>query len=293
MDKARHKRNYDLHSWSGVTLGIFLFIVCFTGSVAVFALNETQVWEDPARRIALQGDPAPITPTFEDWYEEQAKLGDVERLGLIWPSPTMPYYSAYASVHLDATDEHGWIEKRWHPETLAPLETQQASMSRWLVEFHIYLKWPSMLGGRLVGAFVVGLAGILLLLSIVTGVVAHTKLREEAFSLRFHKSIRLKWQDTHKVIGLWGVPFHAMIGFTGAFLGIIATMTPIVAFLAFQGNTAAIFTALEGENRAASDVPAQMISLEDARNFMRPDSDVPPRSISMQNYGDEAASYTL
>lgn len=31
MDKARHKRNYDLHSWSGVTLGIFLFIVCFTG----------------------------------------------------------------------------------------------------------------------------------------------------------------------------------------------------------------------------------------------------------------------
>lgn len=315
MDKARHKRNYDLHAWSGVTLGIFLYIVCFTGAVAVFATGETYVWEDPANRIALPSEPAPITETFDAWYAEQTQRGEVELLGLSWPTQTTPYYQAYADIHLHGGDEHehghehegehdedhaheeahvhAWVEQRWHPETLAPLGTRQASMSEWLVDFHIYLKWPTMLGGYGVGSFIVGLAGILLLLSIITGVVAHTKMREEAFSLRFDKSVRLKWQDSHKVIGLWGAPFHVMIGFTGAFLGIIATMTPIVAFLAFQGNTTALLAAVEGEHQAASGVQAQMISLEEVRAFTRPGSDQSPYSVEIEHYGDETAAYTL
>lgn len=293
MDKARYKRNYDLHSWSGVTLGMFLFVVCFTGSVAVFALSETRIWEDPARRIAFSDEPAAVTETFNAWYTEQKQRGDVERLSLSWPAPTSPYYSALADVHLDSTDEHELITQRWHPVTLAPVETRLASMSQWLVDFHIYLKWPTMLGGHSAGAFVVGLAGILLLLSALTGGIAHTKLKEEAFSLRLDKSVRLKWQDSHKVIGLWGAPFHIMIGFTGAFMGIIATLTPVVAFLAFQGDTEALFAAVQGEHKEASGVEAQMIPFEDARKFMYPRATHPPQSMQIENYGDETATYTL
>ena len=279
MDKARHKRNYDLHSWSGVTLGIFLFIVCFTGSVAVFAMNETHVWEDPAKRLEFSSEPAPITGIFNDWHAEQKELGDVEFLSLSWPSKTDPYYTAYADIHLDANDEHEWVEQRWHPQNLEPLVSRQASISQWLVDFHIYLKWPTMLGGRTVGAFLVGAAGILLLLSILTGVIAHTKLKEEAFSLRLEISVRRKWQDSHIVIGLWGAPFHIMIGFTGAFLGIITTLAPILAFLAFQGNTAALFAAFEGDRPANSDAPAQMMSLEDVRMIEHPESEQSPQSV--------------
>ncbi|MEM8703329.1 MAG: PepSY-associated TM helix domain-containing protein, partial [Pseudomonadota bacterium] len=75
----------------------------------------------------------------------------------------------------------------------------------------------------------VGLVGIAFLLLILTGIVAHTKFTKELFTLRYLKSVRLKWQDSHKVMGLWTSPFAAMIALTGAFLGVIALLLPLLA----------------------------------------------------------------
>lgn len=291
MDKARHLRNYDLHSWSGVSLGIFLFIVCFTGSVAVFALSETHAWEDPAKRISYEQE-APFRETFEAWVEEQDKLGDIEFLSVSWPQPGNPYYTARADVHLEGTEhDHEFITQNWHPETLKPISTREASMSRWLVRFHIDLKWPAMLGGSQVGRFIVGLAGILLLLAILTGLVAHTKLTKETFTLRFDRSVRLKWQDSHKIIGLWGTPFHAMIGFTGAVLGIVTLLAPVVAVLAFQGDLDALFATVQGPQIEAAGVTAEMISIDDLRAMVHPETGAQPYFMFAQHYGDANAVY--
>lgn len=292
MEKAQHKRNYDLHSWSGVTLGIFLFIVCFTGSVAVFATHETRIWEDPANRIAYTGQAADLTDTFDAWVREQQSLGDVEYLAVSWPRADQPYYQAQADIHLDATDEHEWMVRRWHPTTLEPLEHREASLSHWLVDFHINLKWPSFLGGYTLGSFLVGAAGILLLLSILTGIVAHRKLTKEAFSLRFDRSVRLKWQDSHKVVGLWGSPFHIMIGFTGAVMGIVTFLAPVFALLAFQGNTQALFALVQEPEIKASGEPAEMISLERVQEMRHPQSGAAPKMVTITHYGDAAAVYT-
>ncbi|MEM9310043.1 MAG: PepSY-associated TM helix domain-containing protein [Pseudomonadota bacterium] len=292
MDKARHKRNYDLHSWSGVTLGMFLFIVCFTGSVAVFATQETRIWEDPAGRITYTGDAADLSGAFDAWVRTQQSLGDVEYLEVSWPRADQPYFQAQADVHLDANDEHQWMVQRWHPSTLEPLQRREASMSQWLVDFHIYLKWPSFLGGYTLGSFLVGIAGVLLLLSILTGIVAHRKLTKEAFSLRFDRSVRLKWQDSHKVIGLWGSPFHIMIGFTGVVMGIVTFLAPVFALLAFQGNTEALFAIAQEPQVEASGERAEMISLEQIKDMRHPQSGEAPKMVTIANYGDAAAVYT-
>ncbi|MEM1106459.1 MAG: PepSY-associated TM helix domain-containing protein [Pseudomonadota bacterium] len=293
MDKARHKRNYDLHAWSGVTLGIFLFIVCFTGSVAVFALQETRVWEDPAKRIEATTEPAPLEPAFREWVATQDARGEIEFLSVRWPQGGTPYYVTMADVHLDGSDEHDFVVQNWHPETLEPITTREASMSSWLVRFHIDLKWPSALGGSQVGRFIVGLAGILLLLAILTGIVAHTKLTKETFTLRLDRSVRLKWQDSHKVIGLWGTPFHVMIGFTGAVLGIVTLLAPVVAVLAFQGDIQALFAAVQGEQIEAAGVPAEMISIDTIGAMVHPEAGNLPARINIQHYGDANAVYQV
>ncbi|MEL6367829.1 MAG: PepSY-associated TM helix domain-containing protein, partial [Pseudomonadota bacterium] len=58
-NRERQIRIYDLHSWTGVALGIIMFFVCFTGSLALFH-HEFEPWEDELRRGEITSSPVPI-----------------------------------------------------------------------------------------------------------------------------------------------------------------------------------------------------------------------------------------
>lgn len=292
MDKDRHKRNYDLHSWTGVVLGIYLFIVCFTGAVAVFGTDIAR-WEAPETRSFSTVDPAPINDAFQNWVQSNAALGEIEHLSLGLPSDAYPYYRAFLDIHLDPS---GSLESHviaWRPQTLELFEPRSARLSDWLVGFHEDFKWPHFLGGSSVGGFVVGLAGIVLLLSIITGVVAHTKIREEAFTLRAHRSVRLRWQDMHKVIGLWGLPFHALIGFSGTILGVATLLAPIAAVLSYKGDVDALFAAFEGPVATPAHISAPMLDIDEAVSISQDKLGQYPLSIEFSHWGDQNASYTV
>jgi uncharacterized iron-regulated membrane protein len=153
--------------------------------------------------------------------------------------------------------------------------------------------WPEGLGGRTVGRSLVGVVGVVLLLSILTGVVAHTKIREEAFSLRLRRSVRLKWQDAHKAVGLWSLPFAVMIAFTGAFLGIVALLAPIVAAIAFKGDVERLERAVFGEAPERTGIAAEMISLERIGALRPPESGRAPERVILTHRGDEAAVFDV
>ena len=291
MDRARHSRNYDLHSWTGLTLGLFVFVVCFSGCIALF-YHEMLAWEDPAKRIALPDEPAPINETLTVWTNEIKGEGELEFLNLSFPNVYEPYYAAYGHVHSENGD-HIDHYARWHPLTLEPLPDREDGMARWLYDFHRDLMWPAELGGRTIGRALVGVAGVILMLSIVTGVIAHTKIREELFSLRYLRSVRLKWQDTHKVLGLWGLPFYAMIAFTGAFLGIVALLAPIVAVLAFKGDQQALIDAVVGQPPEAVGIEARMLSMDKIAEMRHPENGYAPRFVIANNWSDEGAVFDV
>lgn len=292
MDRVRHKRNYDLHSWTGVCLGFFLFVVCFTGSLALF-FNEVQGWEDPAMRTPLIEETAPVNAKFTamlDGFEQDG--GDVEFLNMRFPTDLEPYYQVYA--HVDYEDrEHEDHLVRWHPYTLELLPEREDGAVRWIYDFHRDLMWPAQLGGRTIGRGLVGIAGVILLLSIISGVVAHTKIREEIFTLRYIRSVRLKWQDTHKVIGLWGLPFFGMIALTGAVLGIVTLLAPVIAVLAFKGDQQALFDAVIGQPPEATGQQVQMLSMDEIRAMQHPELEGQPLYVVMHNYGDANATFDV
>ncbi|ADM10768.1 Aspartate kinase [Parvularcula bermudensis HTCC2503] len=296
MDQARHKRNYDLHSWSGIVLGLFVFIVAFTGCAALFG-HELHTWEDPARRLPLAENPAPIDATFTSWVAEQAGPdAEIEFARLSYPTPIEPYYTGAIEYELHTEDgghEHIFVEQRWETQTGAPIADRGHGLSHWLVDFHRELMWPASLGGTTVGRGVVGIAGVILLLSIISGVVAHTKILQELFTLRFFRSMRLKWQDTHKVLGLWGLPFYTMIGLTGAVIGVVTLLAPAIALLTFKGDTEALFDAVLGTPEERAGVAAQMMSVDDFQDRTHPESGNPLRYLIVTNWGDETATYDL
>ncbi|MEO1657578.1 MAG: PepSY-associated TM helix domain-containing protein [Pseudomonadota bacterium] len=296
MDKARHKRNYNLHSWSGVALGLFVYIVAFSGCLALF-FDELQTWEDPARRLTVAENLAPIDATFTEWIGES--LGGEGKAGFVritYPTAHEPYYTGFLEVETPREDgghDHEFVEQRWDTQTGAPIADRGHGVSHWLKDFHRDLMWPDALGGRTLGRGLVGIAGVVLMLSIITGVVAHTKITGELFTLRFFRSMRLKWQDTHKVLGLWGLPFYSMIAFTGAVIGVVTLLAPIIAMLTFKGDQEALIQAVLGEPIEASGIPAEMLSVDDMRSFVEPTSGHPAAFIIMNNWGDENARFDI
>ncbi|MEX2615137.1 MAG: PepSY-associated TM helix domain-containing protein [Alphaproteobacteria bacterium] len=70
------------------------------------------------------------------------------------------------------------------------------------------------------GRWLVGILGIGMLGSLVTGVIVHHKILRQLFSLRLGRSLRLLLSDLHKLLGSWTLPFTAVIAITGIWLGV-------------------------------------------------------------------------
>ncbi|MEL6687017.1 MAG: PepSY-associated TM helix domain-containing protein [Pseudomonadota bacterium] len=292
MNRERHLRNYGLHSWSGMVLGLFVYVVCFTGSIALFA-HEITSWEDPAKRLAIPEQPIAIDATFTSWLGELEDLGEVEFARIVPPHTMEPFFEGGATVHLKDSDVHEFITRKWNPVTGDILPERGEALSVWLLDFHRDLMWPQGLGGRTIGRTIVGIAGVILMLSILTGVIAHTKIVREFFTLRYQRSVRLKWQDTHKVLGLWGLPFYTMIAFTGAVLGVVAILAPLVALLTFKGDQQALINEVIGEPVEASGVPAEMLNIDSLLATTHPETGKELAFINFNNFGDQNARYDL
>ena len=283
MDRERHKRNYDLHSWTGITLGLIVFVVAFTGCFALFG-EELQTWEDPTLRLETPSEPVDISEHFNKWIAEVTSEGEGGFSSLYLPNEERPYYAAYSFVGNESD------EIRWNASTGEEIPHRAHGLTVWLLDIHRDFMWPDFLGGRTLGRGLVGIAGIILMLAILTGVIAHTKIREEAYSMRLKRSQRLKWQDSHKVVGLWGLPFFIMIAFTGAILGIVSLLSLIVAAIAFKGDVEALEHAVFGDHHAEpTGQQVQMMSLDELRKMRHPESGFAPDFITMDHYGDEAA----
>ncbi len=290
MDRERHLRIYDLHSWSGITLGLFVFIVCITGCFALFD-HEIHTWEDPAKRLVVPEQRVEIHDTFASWVTANTR-DDLEFARLDYPTSLSPFYMGMIGTHFDGEPVE-FIEARWNASTGELLPERGAGLSEWILDFHRDLMWPEALGGRQVGRALVGVAGIILMLAIVTGIVIHTKLTQELFTLRFFRSVRLKWQDAHKVLGLWGLPFHAAIAVTGAYLGVVAILAPIVALLSFKGDQEALIEAVVGKPLEPAGIERPMYSLDEVGRMREPTSGFVPMRVILRNWGDQNARYDV
>ncbi|MEM9388565.1 MAG: PepSY-associated TM helix domain-containing protein [Pseudomonadota bacterium] len=293
MDRARHLRVFDLHSWTGITLGLFVFVVSFTGCIALFARDEILAWADPAQRLDVPAQPIAIGEQYQAFLDANTPdQGRVQFTSIGYPNEYEPYYHAYLTAQ-DAEGEQVLAERRWNAQTGEVLPERGEGLAIWLLDFHRDLMWPDALGGRQIGRFLVGLAGIMLLLSIVSGVITHSKILQEFFALRFQRQVRLIWQDTHKVAGLWGLPFYATIAFTGAMLGIVTLVGPLIAFMVVKGDTETLIEVMGLGQTPPSGVPAEMLPIDGMFDRVNPVNGMHPETVIVANYGNDNATYQL
>ncbi|HEX4843645.1 MAG TPA: PepSY-associated TM helix domain-containing protein [Limnobacter sp.] len=227
-----------VHTWFGLVLGFVLMVCFFFGSLAVFD-REIDRWAIPETRFEPQPMPSfdqVLLPTLQqlepdevDYATNMPRLHDPAK-GPMTPRTELPADEYWAYVtHRDPVlaagvgygvplaknpEDHNHIHKNVtiDPRTGEVLPNDKLKIgSHWFYPMHysLQLKWKNL------GIWIVGLAALVMLAALVTGVILHRKVFREFFTFRPWKRTQRASLDLHNLTGVVGLPFHFFFAFTG------------------------------------------------------------------------------
>lgn len=298
MKSISIKKLYKLHTWIGIITGILLFVIAFTGAVAVFARPELQIWANESIRA-----PVTVSPSgYEATIAALAKEVGPDYLEEVHVNIPRARSSNTARVifegHFeqpDGREKHEGIVYELDPRDLSVIQKTDMEtyfnsygydMASFIASFHADLHL-----GRPVGLILTGLLGLTLMVSIITGILVHRKKLAQLFTFRPAKSFSLLLNDGHKVMGVWGVAFHSIIAFTGAFLGLATViLVPAAAYVGFNGDQEKLvetFTAIKAPEIAHVQQDTQLSTILGHSLEQRPDLKL--TNFTVMGYGDKNA----
>ena len=214
------------HSSLGLAFAALIYLICLSGSLAVFA-HEFQRWESAAAPQVTAVAPDAVQAAFEGAI---ARGGPgVEHVFITLPSADFPRLLLY----VDAEEDRQFLAD-------AKGEISAGITFAWtefITRLHINLHLPQTWGG-----FLVGLIGVALLSSLISGILAHPRIFRDAFYLRLGGSKRLQEADLHNRLGVWALPFHIVISLTGAFLGLTTIIVGVLGMAMFNGDVNKVYS---------------------------------------------------
>ncbi|RYZ08140.1 MAG: PepSY domain-containing protein [Myxococcales bacterium] len=267
-----------LHTWFGMVFGFVLMVVFFFGSLSVFD-REIDRWAIPESRFEPQVMPSydrMLAPIFEGIQPEEDELAAArERVGTLEASLPVMNYGAY-TTHRDpvlalykefavtnnprdpADHVHGraTIDPR-NGKELPSGQLKLGSEFFYPLHFSLHLDWLGL------GYWVVGLAALIMLVALVSGVIVHRRLVRELFTFRPDKSSQRSTLDLHNLTGVLSLPFHFMFPFTGLviFAGIYLPLSQ-TTFKSLHDAHEVAEAADKGLAFAPAGVPAPLASVD-------------------------------
>jgi len=233
------------HGILGLAFAAIIYLVCLTGTLAVFA-HDIARWEQPD---------APSTTTLVS--------GALDRAVRSAQASGPAHATLYVSLPSREEAEAGIIaytpalHREWAADRNGTLTERRTPIADFLVDLHVALHLPRAWGG-----FIVGLTGVALLSSLISGILAHPRIFKDAFHLRRGGARRLQEADMHNRLGIWALPFHVAIALTGALLGLSTLIVGVLAMLLYRGDTAKVYGLFTEAPPAANATTAPLPPLE-------------------------------
>ncbi|AKF10529.1 PepSY-associated TM helix domain-containing protein [Sandaracinus amylolyticus] len=259
---STRRRLFEVHTWSGLLVGLLGFVVIGSGAIVVFA-DDIDVWAHRDRphpelhdvdALGLERAIARVATTVPPEHLEDIGLWTAHGSVVAW----MHHHTTDASgapiergtvVHLDPAS---WGERARRSgtvdEVFAP--SPREALSRFFVDLHIRLFLPDT-----TGLWATGLVGFGLLLLVVTGLFVHRPFFRHATRVRGTAAPRKLLHDLHTVVAVWTLPFTAVLSLTGAFLSFGGALVfPLLTEAAFGGDEAALDRAFSGAPEPAAEI---------------------------------------
>lgn len=218
-----------VHTWFGLILGFVLVVVFFFGSLAVFD-REIDRWAIPETRFEPQPMPsfdARLRPIFERIQADPEELASArQRLGPLpeklrlmnWSAytthrdPVLTLYAEYAVPNPSNPEDHVHGHVTIDPRNGKLLRQDRLAIgSAFFYPMHIslHLLWHGL------GYWIVGIAALVMLALLVSGIVIHKRIFSEFFTFRPQKHRQRSRLDLHNLTGVVALPFHVLFPLTG------------------------------------------------------------------------------
>ncbi|MGY6769034.1 PepSY-associated TM helix domain-containing protein [Komagataeibacter sp. NFXK3] len=192
-----------LHGWLGYGAGLVLTCIFATGSVAVFNMEITR-WMQPEVQLAA---PAPPSPPALDAAARLVAAGQARGVSafIALPSARSPTLDV---LHYNG---HEFVGARLDPATGAVIPARITAGGGLFYNFH-----HTLFLGPQMGTIIVNIAGMALLVAVVSGVVIHIHaLVPDIIMLRLSAARLRAWLDAHLLAGVLFLPFIVMMAYTG------------------------------------------------------------------------------
>lgn len=204
-----------LHTWAGLIFGWVLFAMFLTGSLAFFRPEITR-WMQPE----IQVQPAPAVQavaTAQRYLAENAP--DAKRWFITPPSDREPLIQLLYQTPKPKPGERGFVRVKLDAATGQAVTPRQTRGGDFFYRFHFELEtafpW---------GRWLASIAGMFMLVAIISGIITHKKIFADFFTFRPGKGGQRAWMDGHNVLSVLGLPFHLMITFSGLVLFMVMLM---------------------------------------------------------------------
>lgn len=192
---------FRLHSFTGVVTGLLLFIICWSGTLAVFA-HELDWLTTPARHVEPAG--------------EQASWGRIQEVALAaWPDHSFVSLAAplnrFDAVTVQLRGPDGGTRVVWvdpYRGEVTGSRDHGYDIHRFFRNFHRTLFLPD------VGLYLVSLFAITMLVSLVAALYFYKRWWTRFFRFQPGRG-RAFWSELHKTGGLWSLWFVLLMGVTG------------------------------------------------------------------------------
>lgn len=204
-----------LHTWAGLIFGWVLFAMFLTGTLAFFRPEITS-WMQPE----IQARPTPAVQAVDlaqRYLTEHAP--DAKRWFITPPSNREPLIQMLYQVPKPTPGERGFVRVKLDPVSGQAVAGRETRGGDFFYRFHFELEtafpW---------GRWLASIAGMFMLVAIISGIITHKKIFTDFFTFRPKKGGQRAWMDGHNVLSVLGLPFHLMITFSGLVLFMVMLM---------------------------------------------------------------------
>lgn len=207
-----------LHTWASLVLGWLLYAIFLTGTLSFFQ-NEITVWMKPELHQSV--------PQAAQTQQTQVALNYLQQNHPHAGSWNIQLPNSRQNFTQITVREQGenprarrggkqiYIDSATG-QVLEPRETRGGSF---LYRFHFELYGMPRMWTR----WFVGIATLIMLVAIISGVITHKKIFKDFFTFRSGKGQR-SWLDAHNATAVLALPFHIMITFSGLLLLLFTIM---------------------------------------------------------------------
>lgn len=247
-----------LHTWAGVVVGGLLFAIFWMGTLSVFD-REIDRWMMPGTRLAPSTRGVSLDRVVRAVASMAPAAASQWRIDL--PTERAPV------LRVSYRDSAGNMRARdLDPANYALIPDQGTKAGTgFIFPFHygLHLKWMDL------GKWFVGLAGMAMLVLLVSGVFIHKKIVVQFFTFRPEKRLQRSSLDLHNLTGVIGLPFHFVITLSGLiiFIGIYFPQAHLGAYGGGKDAKAAYTAEAYGRYaRPKVNVPGALASLDAMAN---------------------------